>query len=85
VSSTTIIIWAVVIAVVFGYLWYQGQIRRLATYIQETREELKKCSWPSWMELRGSTLVIVVTIVILGGLTYVADLLFTEIFQRIIF
>jgi len=70
---THIAIWAVVIGAVFGYLWWQGQIRQLATYVQETREELKKCSWPSWAELKGSTVVIMISILMLGAFTEVVD------------
>jgi preprotein translocase subunit SecE len=69
----TILIWAAVIGAVFGYLWWQGQIRQLATYMQETREELKKCSWPSWDELKGSTVVIIISILLMGAFTEVAD------------
>ena len=70
---TSIIFWAVVIGAVFGYLWWQGQIRQFAVYLQETREELKKCSWPSWDELKGSTLLIMISILLLGAFTEVVD------------
>ena len=63
-----------VIGSVFAYLWWQGQIRRFATYIQETREELKKCTWPTWEELKGSTVLITVTICLLGGFVRVCDM-----------
>ena len=66
-------VWAAVIGGLFGYLWWQGQIRRFAVYIQETREELKKCSWPTWQELKGSTVVIAVSIVLLGVFVMAAD------------
>jgi preprotein translocase subunit SecE len=85
VNSKTIIFWAVGVAIVFGILWWQGQIRRLSTYWQEMLEELKKCSWPTWTELKGSTVVIIITIFIIGGLTYVTDVLFTILFQKIIY
>lgn len=75
-----IAIWAVVILAVFGYLWWQGQIQRLATYVAETREELKKCSWPSWEELKGSTALIIVMIGLLGGFILVVDIIFRKIF-----
>ena len=75
-------VWAVVIGGVFGYLWWQGQVRRFAVYIQETREELKKCSWPTWQELKGSTVVIVISIALLGGFTVVVDLGFNYIFFK---
>jgi preprotein translocase subunit SecE len=77
---TKIAIWAAVIGAIFAYLWWQGQIKRLATYVLETREELRKCSWPTWQELKGSTLVIAITIALLGGFVYIADVIFNQIF-----
>ena len=74
---TNILIWAVIIGAAFAYLWWQGQIRQLASYVQETREELKKCSWPTWEELKGSTVVIMISIALLGA--------FTEVVDRILF
>jgi preprotein translocase subunit SecE len=73
VSNTSIIVWAVVIGAIFGYLWWQGQLARLTLYIQETREELKKCSWPTWEELKGSTALVIVSIGMLGLFTVVVD------------
>ena len=70
---THIAIWAVVIGAVFLYLWWQGQIQRLAAYVAETREELKKCSWPSPEELRGSTALIIITVALLGGFIVIVD------------
>jgi len=75
-------IWAVVILGVFGYLWWQGQIQRLAVYVQETREELKKCSWPTWIELRGSTILIIVTVGLLGAFVVIVDRILFTIFIR---
>jgi preprotein translocase subunit SecE len=73
VSNLAIAVWVVVIGSVFAYLWWQGHIRRFATYVQETREELKKCTWPTWNELKGSTVLITITIVLLGAFIVVVD------------
>jgi preprotein translocase subunit SecE len=35
--------------------------------------ELKKATWPTWLELRDSTLVVIVAVVILGVFTSIAD------------
>ena len=70
---TKILIWVVVIGAIFAYLWWQGQVRQLAAYVQETREELKKCSWPTWVELKGSTALIMISIALMGALTEVVD------------
>ena len=65
------------VAVVFGVLWKTGQLLRLANYVQETKEELKKCTWPSRDELKGSTLVVLFSILALGLYTMGVDWLLT--------
>ncbi|MDE3068692.1 MAG: preprotein translocase subunit SecE [Verrucomicrobiota bacterium] len=72
-SNLTILIWVIVIGAIFGYLWWQGQIKQFADYVKETREELKKCSWPTWDELKGSTVVVVLTIALLGAFIVLVD------------
>lgn len=83
-SLTKILIWAAIIGALFAILWWQGQVRRFAVYIQETREELKKCSWPTWQELKGSTVVIAVSIILLGAFVVVADYCLSLIFFKVI-
>ena len=77
---TKILIWAFIVGAIFAYLWWQGQVRQLAAYVQETREELKKCSWPTWVELKGSTALIMVSIALMGAFTEVLDRIFYFIF-----
>ena len=71
-----------IIGGLFGLLWWQGQIQRLAVYVQETREELKKCSWPSWEELKGSTVLIMIMVALLGGFIVLVDRVLFFIFIR---
>jgi preprotein translocase subunit SecE len=80
---TKILIWVVIIGALFGVLWWQGHIRRLAVYFQETREELKKCSWPSWEELKGSTALVMVSIGVLGVFTVAVDFVMNVFFIRL--
>jgi preprotein translocase subunit SecE len=68
-------IWMAVIAVLFGVLWATGNLVRLRNYVLETREELRKCTWPSTDELKGSTLVVAISILLLGTFTMVIDFL----------
>ena len=76
-------IWAVLIGGAFGYLWWKGQIQQLALYVAQTREELKKCAWPSWDELKGSTVLISIMIAMLGLFVYLVDeLVYHVIFLR---
>ncbi len=73
-------IWVVVIGILFGILWRKGYLVRLTNYVQQTREELRKCTWPSWEELKGSTVVVFISIVILGGFTVIVDQIFFRLF-----
>jgi len=72
-NNYTILIWVLVIGAVFGVLWWQGQLKRLSAFVAETREELRKCTWPTWEELKGSTLLVAVTILLLGVFTVAVD------------
>ena len=66
-------IWAGVIAVAFAVLWFTGNLVKLRNYVLETREELRKCTWPTWEELKGSTVVVMISIFLLGGFTVAID------------
>jgi preprotein translocase subunit SecE len=69
----TIGIWVAIVGGVFAFLWWKGHLKQLSDYVLQTREELKKCTWPSWDELKGSTVVVAISIGILGGFTMVVD------------
>ena len=78
-----ILIWAAVIGVAFALLWRKGYLLRLTNYVQETREELKKCTWPTWDEIKGSTLVVMISIVLLGGFTMGIDFVLLKLVRWI--
>ncbi len=69
----TIAIVAGVVIAAFFILLQKGYLRRLADYVRETKEELKKCSWPTWEELKGSTVVVMISILLLGLFTVGID------------
>ncbi len=71
------LVWVAVAGAAFAFLWWQGYLVRLSNYVQLTREELRKCTWPSWDELKGSTVVISISILLLGGFTVLVDFIFT--------
>ena len=72
-NYTQVGIWAGVFAAVFLVLWFTGNLVKLRNYVIETREELRKCTWPSWDELRGSTMLVVLSIFLFGAFAYVVD------------
>ncbi len=78
-----IIIWAVIVGGVFVWLWRAGHLLRFADYVRQTREDLRKCTWPSWDELKGSTVVVTISIVLLGGFTICVDFIFSMLVRLI--
>jgi preprotein translocase subunit SecE len=48
-------------------------------FTRETWEELLKCTWPTWAELRDSTVVVIVAAVILGVFTAISDFSLTQV------
>jgi preprotein translocase subunit SecE len=74
-------IWGAVVGIIFVILWRKGYLLQLTTYVQQTREELRKCTWPTWDELKGSTVVITISIILLGGFVVLVDQVFFRVFM----
>ncbi|MCP4582364.1 MAG: preprotein translocase subunit SecE [candidate division Zixibacteria bacterium] len=53
-------------------------INKIVKYFQETKQELIKVAWPSKMELRDSTIVVVVLSIILSLFIGVVDYALTK-------
>ena len=80
----SIAIWAAVILAAFIIAWRGGYVAKLSAYIGGTRDELKKCAWPTWDELKGSTVVVSVAILLLGLFTVVVDQILFQVFFKIL-
>jgi preprotein translocase subunit SecE len=80
---TTILIWVVVIGAAFAYAWWKGYILKFRDYWNATVEELRKCSWPTWDELKGSTLVVSISIALLSIFTVAVDYAFAYLVRWI--
>jgi preprotein translocase subunit SecE len=72
-----LLITVAIVAALFAFLWRKDYLRRFSTYVLETREELRKCTWPTWDELKGSTIVVMISIALLGGFTVGVDFVLT--------
>ena len=54
-------------------------MNRIKKFFSEVSVEMKKVSWPTWDELRGSTYVVITLTIILGLYLFFADLLLSKI------
>jgi preprotein translocase subunit SecE len=76
-------IWSAIAIAVFLVLWRKGYLVQLRDYVAATREELRKCTWPTWDELKGSTVVVGISILLLGGFTVGVDYIFSLLVRLI--
>ena len=53
--------------------------QRSSQFLRDVRAELRKVSWPTWEDLRRSTGVITIIVILIGLLIGVMDLLFSKI------
>ncbi|MCR4398974.1 MAG: preprotein translocase subunit SecE [Firmicutes bacterium] len=58
--------------------------RRLARYLRDTRLELKKIIWPGRKETIVFTTVVVVTVVLVSGVMWLMDMVFSSVVGTII-
>jgi len=59
-------------------------IGSLKTFLGEVQTELKKCTWPTRQELIGSTMVVVVSVVILGVFVGLSDTVLVSILRAVL-
>ena len=55
---------------------------KIGTYFQETTKELvEKVTWPTWQELQGSAIVVMVASTIIGLIVWGMDFGFSELMK----
>jgi preprotein translocase subunit SecE len=56
----------------------------LKSFLGEVKTELKKCTWPTRRELLGSTMVVVVSVVILGVFVGLSDTVLMGVLRAVL-
>ena len=59
-------------------------VGNLRTFIGEVKVELLKCSWPTRKELFGQSVVVVISVIILGAFVGICDLVNMGLLEFII-
>lgn len=65
------------------FFWVLGQNRKVVDFLIATEGEMKKVSWSSRREVIGATKVVIVTVLTLGLILFVVDILFMAFFEAI--
>jgi len=59
-------------------------IKKLIEFLAEVRAELKKVTWPTWIEVFSSTVVVIFTTLLFAALIGIWDKILMEIMLRIL-
>lgn len=61
--------------------------RRSAAYVRDVRAEVRKVTWPTWLDLRRTTVVVSIFVIVIGIIIGILDrissLLLIEWFPRL--
>jgi len=55
----------------------------MMTFFGEVRSELRKTTWPAWKEVRGTTIVVIVTSFIFAVFLWVVDIFVSRVVRSI--
>ncbi len=78
VSTLQYILLGVAVAVFF-WAWQKGHLLSLGNYVDETKIELRKCTWPTRAELKGSTVVVIVSTGLMAVFTVGVDFVISQL------
>jgi preprotein translocase subunit SecE len=60
-----------------------GLIPKTRTFIEDVREQMQKVTWPDWPQLKSSTFVILVFVVIVSIIIFGMDLVVSTVLNLI--
>ena len=57
---------------------------RISTFLSEVRSEMTKVTWPTSMELRGQTLVVIIAVLLISFFIGVVDLILSNTIKLLV-
>jgi preprotein translocase subunit SecE len=64
--------------------WLKEQWTRMTTFLQDVRGELQKTSWPTRKEVRNTTIVVIVFVLICAAYLYAVDFVLQSGMERLV-
>ena len=58
--------------------------RRFRQFLHEVRVEMKQVTWPTWVDVRATTAVVIVTVFFFGLYLFVVDLGVSQLVERVL-
>ena len=58
--------------------------QKTVTFTQEVRAEMQKVTWPTWTELKGQTIVVIIAVIIIAAFIGVVDLILSNTIKLLV-
>jgi preprotein translocase subunit SecE len=59
--------------------WYENIVK----YFKSVGQERKRITWPTAQELKASTIIVIITLVIITSFMWICDVFLTKIFSKL--
>jgi len=60
-----------------------GLPARIKNYVDDLRSEMRRVTWPSWKQVRATTVVVIVAVFAFAAFFFVVDLAITRLITKI--
>jgi preprotein translocase subunit SecE len=57
---------------------------RTRSFLQDVRVELTKVTWPTWQELKGQTIVVIVAVLLIAAFIGSVDLVLSNLIEMLV-
>ena len=61
-----------------------GWFDKSKTFLREVRVEMSKVTWPTWPELKGQTIVVIVAVLLISAFIGVVDLVLSNTIKLLV-
>jgi len=65
-------------------MMFRNAIHKTVTFAREVRGEMQKVTWPTWAELKGQTIVVVVAVLLIAAFIGVVDLILSNAIKMLV-
>ncbi|MBI1870056.1 MAG: preprotein translocase subunit SecE [Chlamydiae bacterium] len=62
----------------------ENPAKKLVLFFTDAKQELKKVNWPTFQELKDSTIVVIIAVLLLGAFIGVIDFLLSKLIEMVI-
>jgi preprotein translocase subunit SecE len=59
-------------------------VQKTSAFLQEVRGEMQKVTWPSWPELKGQTLVVIIAVLLIAAFIGVVDIILSNAIKLLV-